>query len=99
MYISGGENVYPAEVERVLEQHPGVAEAAVVGVADREWGEVGRAYVVPARESLGVDELERWADAQLARYKRPRQWVLVAELPRTASGKVRKHLLAGRDVP
>ncbi len=99
MYISGGENVYPAEVERVLEQHPGVAEAAVVGVADREWGEVGRAYVVPARASLAVDELERWADAHLARYKRPRQWILVGELPRTASGKVRKHLLAGRDVP
>jgi acyl-coenzyme A synthetase/AMP-(fatty) acid ligase len=55
--------------------------------------------VVPAHASLGIDELERWADAQLARYKRPRQWVLVAELPRTASGKVRKHLLAGRDVP
>jgi fatty-acyl-CoA synthase len=94
MYISGGENVYPAEVERVLEQHPDVAEAAVVGVEDREWGEVGRAYVVPARATLAVEELERWVDARLARYKRPRQWVVVSELPRTASGKVRKHLLA-----
>ncbi len=96
MYISGGENVYPAEVERVLEQHPDVAEAAVVGVPDPEWGEVGRAYVVPYRP-LDVDALLAWTRERLAGYKRPRQVRLVAALPRTASGKVQKHRLTEQD--
>jgi fatty-acyl-CoA synthase len=93
LYISGGENVYPAEVERVLESHPGVAEAAVVGVRDPEWGESGRAFVVPASDALDVPALLAWARERLARYKLPREVVLVDELPRTASGKVQKHLL------
>jgi len=94
MYISGGENVYPAEVERVLEEHPKVAEAAVVGVHDPEWGEVGRAYVVPRGQAPSVAELEAFVSERLARYKRPRQWCFVEALPRTASGKVQKHRLA-----
>jgi fatty-acyl-CoA synthase len=93
MYISGGENVYPAEVERVLETNPEVAEAAVVGIPDAEWGEVGRAYVVPAGDWLDVDALLDWTRDRLAGFKRPREVALVAELPRTASGKVQKHLL------
>jgi fatty-acyl-CoA synthase len=96
MYISGGENVYPAEVESVLAQHPDVSEVAVVGVPDPRWGETGRAYVVAARGVVDSAALLAWAGERLARYKLPREVVVVAELPRTASGKVQKHaLLAG----
>jgi fatty-acyl-CoA synthase len=95
LYISGGENVYPAEVERVLETHPDVAEAAVVGVEDPEWGESGRAFLVPARRPLDTEAVLAWARERLARYKLPREVVLVDELPRTASGKIQKHLLRG----
>jgi fatty-acyl-CoA synthase len=93
LYISGGENVYPAEVERVLEEHPDVAEAAVVGVPDPEWGERGRAYVVPARGPLDTDALLAWARERLAGYKLPKEVIVVDELPRTASGKLQKHRL------
>jgi acyl-CoA synthetase (AMP-forming)/AMP-acid ligase II len=93
MFISGGENVYPAEVERVLEQHPAVAEAAVVGVPDAHWGETGRAYVVTRDGSLDARALLAFARERLAGYKIPRDVVQVRELPRTASGKVRKHAL------
>ncbi|HTO55897.1 MAG TPA: AMP-binding protein [Myxococcota bacterium] len=96
LYISGGENVYPAEVERVLGQHPDVSEVAVVGVPDARWGESGRAYVVPARAPFDPDELLAWAGQRLARYKLPREVVLVKELPRTASGKVQKHVLVAQ---
>jgi fatty-acyl-CoA synthase len=85
--------VYPAEVERVLAQHESVSEVAVVGVPDERWGEAGRAYVVPARAPFDPAELLRWAGSRLARYKLPREVVVVAELPRTASGKVQKHVL------
>jgi len=95
MYISGGENVYPAEVEHVLETHPDVSEAAVVAVPDPEWGETGRAFVVPARPDLDTGALLAWARERLARYKLPRQVILVDALPRTASGKVQKHRLTG----
>ena len=93
LYISGGENVYPAEVERVLGQHGNVSEVAVVGVPDERWGESGCAYVVPAREPIDSAELLAWASQRLARYKLPRDVVFVKELPRTASGKVQKHVL------
>ena len=95
LYISGGENVYPAEVERVLGQHANVRDVAVVGVPDARWGESGRAYVVPARQPFDAAELLAWAGQRLARYKLPREVVVVAELPRTASGKVQKHALFG----
>jgi len=92
MYISGGENVYPAEVEAVLAAHPGVQEVAVVGYPDSKWGESGCAFVVGAEglEEAGV--LSGCFD-RLARYKHPRQVRFVSELPRTASGKVRKDTL------
>ena len=96
LYISGGENVYPAEVERVLGQHPDVSEVAVVGVPDERWGEAGRAYVVPARGGFDSAALLTWASERLARYKLPREIVVIAELPRTASGKVQKHALLAR---
>ncbi|HEX4736857.1 MAG TPA: AMP-binding protein [Allosphingosinicella sp.] len=96
MFISGGENVYPAEVENVLAAHPAVSEAAVVAAADPKWGEVGRAFVQLSgnaprpRES----ELEAFCRTRLAAYKVPRSFVFVPDFPRTAAGKVQKHLLA-----
>ncbi|SME92116.1 fatty-acyl-CoA synthase [Tistlia consotensis] len=97
MYISGGENVYPAEVEAALLGHPEVAEVAVVGIADERWGEVGRAYVVP-RPGGSPDEagLRAWCRERLAGYKVPKSVVLVEALPRTPAGKVQKHLLRAR---
>jgi fatty-acyl-CoA synthase len=91
MYISGGENVYPAEVERVLDDHPDVLEAAVVGVNDAKWGEVGVAFVI-ARPGGRIDPqaLRQWCRERLAAYKAPARVVAVDELPRTAAGKVRK---------
>jgi acyl-CoA synthetase (AMP-forming)/AMP-acid ligase II len=98
MYISGGENVYPAEVEAVLERHPSIAEAAVVAVPDAQWGEVGRAHLV-ARPNATIDlsELASWLDQRLARYKQPRAFLIEQSLPRTASGKVQKHRLLDPD--
>ncbi len=93
LYISGGENVYPAEVERVLEGHRNVSEVAVVGVSDSRWGEAGRAFVVPVREPLDSADLLEWAGERLAVFKLPRDVITVDELPRTASGKVQKHVL------
>ncbi len=87
MIVSGGENIYPAEIERVLLDHPSVAEAAVIGVADPRWQEVPVAYVV-GRAAISVDELRVHLRTQLARFKVPRKIVLVDELPRNALGKV-----------
>ncbi|MGH1565451.1 acyl-CoA synthetase [Mumia sp. DW29H23] len=98
MYISGGENVYPAEVEAAMFEHPGVAEAAVIGVPDERWGEVGAAYVV-ARPgaSLDPDDLRAFLRTRLASYKVPVHVHEVEDLPRTGSGKVRKHALRDLD--
>lgn len=91
VYISGGENVYPAEVEKALCDHAMVAEAAVIGVADDTWGEVGRAFVVPtAGNSVDAEQLTAHLRARLAAYKVPRSFVFVDALPHTASGKVQK---------
>ncbi len=94
MFISGGENVYPAEIEAVYASHPDVQEIAVVGVPDPRWGEVGRAYVVLA-PGAGLDQegLRRWGAERLASFKLPAGFVALPELPRTASGKVQKHRL------
>jgi len=94
IYISGGENVFPGEVEAVLLACPGVAEAAVFGVPDEKWGEVGVAHVVAAKgAALDPAAIAAFCDARLARYKRPREIRVVTTLPRTASGKVLKHVL------
>ncbi|MDT8305348.1 MAG: o-succinylbenzoate--CoA ligase [Anaerolineae bacterium] len=101
--VSGGENVYPAEVEAVLHQHPAVAAAAVVGLPDAEWGERVGALVVPAAGvRLEAEPLLRFLRERLAGYKLPRTIRFVAALPQTASGKiaraaVREMLLAGGD--
>jgi fatty-acyl-CoA synthase len=89
MIISGGENVYPAEVEAAIYEHPGVAECAVVGVPHPKWGEVGRAVVVPkAGHTLTVDAIFEVLGKNLARYKIPQTVVFVDELPHNASGKL-----------
>jgi fatty-acyl-CoA synthase len=94
MYISGGENVYPAEIENAFAEHPAVREIAVVGIPDAKWGETGRAYVVAAENvEFDAEALLGWAGERLARFKLPREFVLVDSLPRTASGKVQKHRL------
>jgi fatty-acyl-CoA synthase len=87
--ISGGENIYPAEVERVLSEHPAIAEVAVVGRTDSRWQEVPIAFVVP-RSGMQVDAeaIERFALGQLARYKVPREYRFLDRLPRNAMGKV-----------
>jgi fatty-acyl-CoA synthase len=94
MVISGGVNVYPAEVEGVLETHPEVAEVAVVGVEDAEWGERVRAFVVK-RAGSGLDEgtLKGWARERLAGPKVPRDVVFIEHLPRNPTGKVLKREL------
>ena len=89
MIISGGENVYPAEVEAVLGGHPLVAECAVVGVPDERWGEVGLAFVLPLPGTdIETDELTRYLRDRLARYKVPRHIRIVDQLPRNAMGKL-----------
>ncbi|HEY8083408.1 MAG TPA: SDR family NAD(P)-dependent oxidoreductase [Solirubrobacterales bacterium] len=90
MIVSGGENVFPQEVADVLSGHPGVADVAVVGVEDEEFGQRLRAYVVPAGEtSPSADELRLHVKRSLPRFQIPRDVVFVEEIPRTASGKVR----------
>jgi fatty-acyl-CoA synthase len=95
MIISGGENIYPAEVERVLQEHPGVRDVAVVGVAHARWGETPLAVVVAADPAAPptLDDLRDRCGASLASFKRPTGLVLVDELPRNASGKVLKRQL------
>ncbi|HEY1855151.1 MAG TPA: AMP-binding protein [Solirubrobacterales bacterium] len=89
MLISGGENVHPAQVEEVLNEHEGVADSVVVGLPDERWGELVTAYVVPTSEGLEVAALDAHCRAHpmLADYKRPRAYRLVEELPMTATGK------------
>ncbi len=94
MIISGGENVYPAEVESTLMRHPAIAEVAVIGEPDEQWGEgiVAIAALRPGR-SLEIDELRAFAGESLARYKLPRRLEIVAALPRNATGKILKYQL------
>ena len=99
MYVTGGFNAYPAEIEAVLRGHPDVAQVAVVGVPDARLGEVGCAFVVPrdpGRAAAVVDELPGWAKERLANYKVPRVVEVVDELPVNAGGKVLKRELRAR---
>jgi fatty-acyl-CoA synthase len=97
MFISGGENVYPAEVEAAIAELAGVAECAVIGVPDERWGEVGRIYVVPAANaSVTADEILEHCRRRLAKFKVPKTVVITDTLPRTASGKLQKHVLRDR---
>jgi acyl-CoA synthetase (AMP-forming)/AMP-acid ligase II len=92
MIISGGENIYPSNIEDVLAAHSDVADAAVIGVPDDEWGETSKAFVVPESE---IDEttLDQWCleSDDIADFKRPRQYAFIDELPRNPSGKVTRY--------
>ena len=97
MYLVGGFNAYPAEIEQVLTRHEAVSEAAVIGVPDERMGEVGRAFVVPRLGSvIDPDELIAWCREKLANYKVPRSVVVVEALPKNATGKVTKDELRSR---
>jgi fatty-acyl-CoA synthase len=94
MFISGGVNVYPAEIEGELLSHPAVSDAAVIGVADGRWGEVGVAFVVDLPgENVSDEELTTFLAARIARYKLPSKYVRLVALPRTPYGKVVKEEL------
>ncbi|WP_344680476.1 long-chain-fatty-acid--CoA ligase [Saccharopolyspora taberi] len=98
MIISGGENIYCAEVEDVLDGHPGIAEVALIGVPDAKWGEVPLAVVVPRDPGAPptAEEVEAWCRERLAGYKCPRRTAIVPELPRNPSGKVLKTSLRAK---
>lgn len=94
MIISGGENIYPAEIERVLAEHPALADVAVIGVPDERWGEVPKAVVVLRPDaSVEPNELVGWCRERLASYKVPKTVDVVAELPRNPTGKILKREL------
>jgi fatty-acyl-CoA synthase len=95
MIISGGENIYCAEVENVIAGHPKVADVALIGVPDARWGETPLAVVIPrnAGSPPTVEELTEWCTERLARYKRPKHIAFVTMLPRNPSGKVLKNQL------
>jgi acyl-CoA synthetase (AMP-forming)/AMP-acid ligase II len=98
--VRGGENIFPLEVERILEAHPGVAEVAVVGVPDRRMGQRVAAFVVPAPgRAPDEQELVGWCRDRLAHFKVPERWRFVDALPRNAAGKlVRRALAQSRDL-
>jgi acyl-CoA synthetase (AMP-forming)/AMP-acid ligase II len=95
IYIRGGENVYPPEVEEVLQEHPGVLFVAVIGVPDPVMGEEGRAYIVPmpGADPPSEEDIKSWASDRLARYKVPKYVVYRDSLPLTPLGKVMKRTL------
>ena len=97
MYVSGGENVFPAEVESVLAAHPDVADVAVIGVADARWGETGVAFVVPKpRDRFNAGVLSDHCLARLAKYKCPTRIICLEAIPRSAAGKILKPALRAR---
>jgi acyl-CoA synthetase (AMP-forming)/AMP-acid ligase II len=97
MFIVGGFNAYPAEIENLLLRHPDIQQAAVIGVADARLGEVGVAFVVPRpRAALTGDDVIQWSRGQMANYKVPRMVEIVDELPLNATGKVMKDVLRGQ---
>jgi acyl-CoA synthetase (AMP-forming)/AMP-acid ligase II len=94
MYISGGSNIYPREIEEKILRHPDISEVAVLGIPDAEWGEIGVAVCV-ARDGAVLDEkaLLGWLDGKLARYKTPRRIVFWDEMPKSAYGKITKKMI------
>jgi fatty-acyl-CoA synthase len=100
MFISGGENVYPVEIERALYEHPAVKQCAVIGIPDEKWGQVGRAFVVlHSQPTTSVpapseDELLAFLRGKLARYKVPKSVRILTELPLSPAGKILKRSLS-----
>jgi fatty-acyl-CoA synthase len=95
MYVSGGENVYPPEVEDAVADHPKVREVVVVPVSDERWGQVGKA-VVEGDDSLTLDELRGFLDGRLARFKQPRHLAFVDELPTAGPSKIDREAVRER---
>lgn len=97
MYISGGENIYPAEIENILFTHPKVFDAGIVGVQDEKWGEVGKAFIVlkPGETMAEMEALE-FLRGKAAKYKIPKYVEFMEALPKTPSGKIQKYLLKMR---
>jgi HIP---CoA ligase len=97
MFIVGGFNCYPAEIENLMYAHPAIAQVAVIGIPDERMGEVGMAYVVPVPgKSPTPDAIIAWCREQMANYKVPRRVEIVDALPQNASGKVTKFALRER---
>jgi acyl-CoA synthetase (AMP-forming)/AMP-acid ligase II len=100
MIISGGENIYPAELENVILSHPGVREVAVVAQPSARWGESPLAVVVRTADDAGTtlraEDVLAWCDGKLARFKQPKSVEFIDEVPRNASGKALKRLLRER---
>lgn len=97
MFISGGENIYPIEIEQALYDHPSIAECAVLGVPDDKWGEVGLAAVVcKSGQALEAEALRVFLKGRLASYKVPKHYVFLDELPKSGPGKILKTELASR---
>ncbi len=92
MIVSGGENIYPKEIENVLHDHPAVVEAAVIGVPDEEWGEAVKAFVI-TEEDIGENELLEFCDEHLSDYKKPKSIEFPDEIPKSSVGKIQKHKL------
>ena len=95
---SGGENIYPAELERIILSDPRVIEAAVVRQKDAQWGEVPIAFIACKENSLDVAAIEDLLNGKIARYKRPKgiQFIAEADFPRSTTGKIMRHLLEDR---
>jgi fatty-acyl-CoA synthase len=94
MFISGGENVYPAEVEKLLLANPKVLDVAIYGVSDEKWGEVGKASIIlQEKAKMSASEVVKFLHAKIAKFKIPKYIEFVDELPRTATGKIQKYLL------
>ncbi len=89
MYISGGENVYPAEVEKLLYTHPAIKEVAVIGVPDEKWGESGKAFIVSSG-NIDADDIKKYCDGKVAKYKIPKHVQFLDALPKNDTGKINK---------
>jgi len=91
MYRSGGENVYPAEVEKVLANHPDIENAVIIGIPDEKWGETGKAIVVPVKgKTITIEDIHAYLSDKVAKYKFPSRLEIVAAFPMTATGKIKK---------
>lgn len=94
MYISGGENVYPLQVEKILSQHPSIREIAIIGVPDEKWGETGLAFLsIAEQDSLSLDKVKSFCKGKLSKYKIPKHLKLLNELPKSDTGKIDRKLL------
>jgi fatty-acyl-CoA synthase len=100
MIVSGGENVYPSEVEEALYSHPDVSEAVVFGVPDEQWGEAVKAVIVTTHGGeLDYEALREFLGDRLARFKHPREVVYVEELPKSGTGKIERSAVLERHGP